>query len=142
MHKVLFEILFQCTVYNGGIFLNKSAKCHLMAITKTNIFTKSHRNVSFLLHGLILQDFLVKFHFSAQCIMTAYLIKIRQIPLQCNYQVQCFHKTHMNLPLISLKYIFGEMKKSISLHYTVYNGGRFLKNPPNAIAWQYSHILF
>ena len=75
MHKVLSEILFQCTVYNGGIFLNKSAKCHLMAITKTNIFTKSHRNVSFLLHGLILQDFLVKFHFSAQCIMTAYFKK-------------------------------------------------------------------
>ena len=128
MHKVLSEILFQCTVYNGGIFLNKSAKCHLMAITKTNIFTKSHRNVSFLLHGLILQDFLVKFHFSAQCIMTAYFKKkIRQMPLHGNYQVQCFHKTHMNLPLISLKYIFGEMKKSISLQYTVYNGGRFLK---------------
>ena len=82
-----------------------------------------------MLHDLILQDFLVKFHFSAQCIMAEYFEKkIHQMPLHGNYQVQCFHKTHMNLPLISLKYIFGEIKKkSISLQYTVYNGGRFLK---------------
>ena len=97
------------------------------------------------------QGFIVKFNFSAQCIMAAYFQKnawqllkpifsqklsgmflfvawfdftrffgeisfqctvynggifrkkIRQMPLHGNYQVQCFHKTHMNLPLIFLK---------------------------------------
>ena len=103
-----------------------------MAFTKTNIFKKISQECFILVAWFDFTRFFGEISF--QCTVYncgIFLKKVRQMPLYGNYQVQYFlsyfHKTHMNLPIISLKYIFGEMKKSISLRNTVYNGVRFFK---------------
>jgi hypothetical protein len=103
---------------------NFCAQCIMVAYSKKNAWQILKPIFSQNLIGIFL--FVAYFYFtrffgeiSFQCTVYndgIFLKKISQMPLHGNYQVQCFQKTHMNLPLISFNYIFGEFKSPF--HYS------------------------